>query len=91
MEEKKPKAAALKYDRRHSNAPILLAKGEGILAEKIVEVAKEHGIPVLEDPTLVELLVKLEPGEEIPEELYEAVARVLAFVYSVIRRELPSG
>ncbi len=89
MEEKR-KAAALKYDRGRNRAPVVLAKGEGPIAEKLIEIAKKHKIPIIEDKELAEFLIKLDVGSEIPEELYKAVARILAFVYSTIRREYPS-
>jgi flagellar biosynthesis protein len=82
MGERK-KAAALKYERGKEGAPRVVAKGEGIVAEKIVELAKRSGVPLLEDKELAELLVKLEVGREIPVELYRAVAKVLAYVYSL--------
>jgi flagellar biosynthesis protein len=84
MEEKK-KAAALKYERG-KGAPRVVAKGEGEIAEKIIEIAKENGITVLEDKNLVELLMEIELGEEIPEELYRAVAKILAYVYKITGR-----
>jgi len=85
MEEKR-KAAALKYERGKMNAPQVIAKGEGIIAEKIVELARKHDIPVVEDKLLVSMLVKLDPGEEIPPELYRLVAKILACVYSSFSR-----
>ena len=77
------RAAALSYDPDKDGAPILAAFGEGHLAEKIVEIAKESGVPIVPDPTLSSLLSKIGIGDEIPEELYEAVARVLLFVSEV--------
>ena len=77
------RAAALSYDPEKDDAPILAAFGEGHLAEKIVEIAKESGVPIVPDPTLSSLLSKIGIGDEIPEELYEAVARVLLFVSEV--------
>lgn len=76
-----PKAISLKYDGK--NAPRVTAKGEGLLAERILEIAREHGIPLHEDPDLVTLLAKLELGEEIPRALYVAVAEIIAFAYIV--------
>jgi len=76
-------AAALKYDGRVDEAPQLAAKGRGIVAEKIVELARKHGIPVTTDPALVQMLVRLDLEEQIPVELYRAVAEILAFVYSL--------
>ncbi len=85
MEERK-KAAALRYDPQKDRAPVVVAKGRGELAEKIIELAKREGIPVVEDRNLVEALLRIEVFEEIPPVLYEAVARVLVFVQEVRKR-----
>ena len=77
------RAAAISYDPDEHDVPILAAFGEGHLARKIVEVAQESGIPVLPDPSLSSLLSKISVGDEISPELYEAVAKVLAFVGDV--------
>lgn len=74
-----PSAAALKYDGE--NAPTLVAKGCGKLAEKIIETAKEHNVHVHNDPILLAVLSRLELGDEIPRPLYLAVAKVIAFAY----------
>jgi flagellar biosynthesis protein len=74
-------AIALGYDLESTDAPRVLAKGKGIIAENILENAKKHQIPVQEDASLVELLGKLNINEAIPEELYQAVAEVFAFIY----------
>ena len=87
MEEKVKKAAALKYERGKDRAPRLVAKGTGPIAEKIVELARENGVEVLEDRELVEFLVTLDVGQEIPPELYRAVAEILAYVYRITRQE----
>ncbi|WP_338753981.1 EscU/YscU/HrcU family type III secretion system export apparatus switch protein [Bacillus sp. FJAT-52991] len=79
-EEKRMQAAALSY-QPGQQAPTLLAKGKGKIAENIILKAKEHNIPIQEDPSLVEILGKLEINESIPEELYQAVAEVFAFIY----------
>ena len=79
------RAAAISYDPNEHDAPVLAAFGEGHLAEKIVAVAKESGVPVLPDPSLSSMLSKISVGDEIPEELYEAVAKVLIFVSEVDR------
>ena len=76
------KAVALKYDRENDDAPRVKAKGQGLVAEKIIELAKEHGVPVHDDPDLVEVLASLDIDEDIPSEIYVAVAELLAFVYS---------
>lgn len=85
MEEKK--AAALRYEKDKDGAPKVVAKGKGIVAEKIVEIAKEAGVPILEDRDLVEFLIALDVGEEIPPNLYKAVAEILVYVYKITRRK----
>jgi len=79
------RAAAISYDPADNDVPVLAAFGEGHLADKIVEVAKESGVPVLADPGLSNMLSKLSVGDEISPEMYEAVAKVLAFVSEVDR------
>ena len=81
-----PEAAALRYEEGHESAPVVVASGKGVLAERIVEIAREAQVPVVEDAALVSALLALELGEEIPPELYQAVARVLVFVYDLDRR-----
>jgi flagellar biosynthesis protein len=85
MEEKK--AAALRYEKDKDGVPKVVAKGKGIVAEKIVEIAKEAGVPILEDRDLVEFLIALDVGEEIPPNLYKAVAEILVYVYKITRRK----
>jgi flagellar biosynthesis protein len=75
------KAVALKYAPDKSSAPVLIAKGKGHIAETILQKAKENGIPVQEDASLVEVLSKLNLDQEIPPELYQLVAEVLSFIY----------
>jgi len=77
------KAVALGYDRAKDNAPKLLAKGRGELAERILGLAEEHGIPVRSEPDLLTLLEPIELGEEIPGEAYKVIAEILAFLYRV--------
>ncbi len=84
------KAAALKYDPKKDKVPKVVAKGAGVLAERIIKVAKENGIPVKDDPDLVEVLSKLDINEEIPPEIYIVVAELLAFVYSINRKKKPA-
>lgn len=84
MEEKK-KAVALRYSKE-DNAPVVVAKGRGELAQKIIELAKKEGVPVVEDRELIEALIKVEVFEEIPPVLYEAVARVLVFVRDIRKK-----
>lgn len=75
------KAVALKYKRGEDRAPKVVAKGKGFIGEKIIQIAKEHNIPVKEDPVLVEALSGIEVNQEIPPQLYRAVAKILVFVY----------
>ncbi len=77
------KAVALKYRAGEDNAPRVAAKGEGWIAEKIIEMARKHGVPVKDDPDLVEVLSKLDLSEEIPAEIYVVIAELLAFVYKM--------
>ncbi len=79
--DKSPKAVALKYDHQKNKAPKVIAKGRGDIAEKIIEVAKAHNVPLYEDKNLIQILEALELETEIPPELYRAVAEVLAFIY----------
>lgn len=74
-------AVALKFLREREDAPKVVAKGSGYLAEHILKLAKEHGVPVHEDSDLVEVLFKLDLGETIPQELYKAIAEILAYIY----------
>lgn len=85
MTEKRKKAAALRYDETQEHAPVVSAAGKGLLAEQILEKAAENNVPVMEDASLVELLAELNINEAIPEELYQAVAEVFAFVYQADR------
>jgi flagellar biosynthesis protein len=80
------KAVALKYSPGAQSAPVVVAKGRGHIAEAILERAREHGVPVQEDASLVEVLSKLELDQEIPAELYQLVAELLSFVYRSDRR-----
>jgi len=77
----KQKAVALKYNKGIDKAPRVTAKGKGYIAQKIIALAKEHDIPIKEDPDLVHVLSELDLHQEIPPELYMVVAELLAFVY----------
>lgn len=77
-------AVALKYDRAVADAPIVVAKGAGVLAQRIRDIAQEHQVPLVEDVWLARTLYKdVEPGQTIPVQLFQAVADVLAFVYTL--------
>lgn len=82
---KKPlqKAVALRYDTDKDNAPRVLGKGKGKIAENIIKLANEHDIPIKEDADLVELLSKVDIDKEIPTNLYKAVAEVFTFLYKI--------
>ncbi|GMB08476.1 EscU/YscU/HrcU family type III secretion system export apparatus switch protein [Thermolongibacillus altinsuensis] len=80
---KRKRAVALTYNQLEHAAPIVVAKGEGHVADKIIEKAKQHQVPIYEDPTLAEMLGQLELNEMIPEELYQVVAEVFAFIYQL--------
>ncbi len=90
--EKDKSTVALRYDG--DSAPRVIAKGKGHIAEEIQDIAREHDIPLYEDPELVRLLSQLELGDEIPQSLYLAVAEIIAFAYhisgkSVVHRRPP--
>lgn len=76
-------AVALSYNPTNSDVPKVIAKGKGQVAEKILEQAEIHNIPVQQDPNLVQLLGQLDLNQSIPEELYQAVAEVFAFIYKL--------
>jgi len=78
-------AAALRYEKGKDSAPRLIAKGKGTVADKILEVARRHGIPIREDREMVQMLASLDLYQEVPPDLYKAVAEILAFIYSLNR------
>lgn len=80
-------AIALNYDGQ--NAPRVTAKGKGLVAERIIELARQHDIPLQSDPELIQLLAQIPLGEEIPRALYVAVAEVIAFAY-LLRGKFPA-
>ncbi|MBW1792403.1 MAG: EscU/YscU/HrcU family type III secretion system export apparatus switch protein [Deltaproteobacteria bacterium] len=75
------KAVALRYDTEKEASPKIVGKGSGHLAEKLLELAKKHNIPIHEDSDLVNILSKLELNDEIPPSTYIAVSEILAFIY----------
>ncbi|QST01570.1 EscU/YscU/HrcU family type III secretion system export apparatus switch protein [Pontibacillus sp. ALD_SL1] len=79
----KREAVALSYDEEQFNAPKVVAKGKGDIAANIINKANDYRVPIQEDPTLVKLLGELDINEKIPEELYQAVAEVFAYVYQL--------
>lgn len=84
-------AVALKYDREKMSAPVVVAKGAGYLALRIKEIAREADVPLFEDKPLARGLYRTaQIGEEIPEDLYVAVAEVLAYIYSLKKEKEPN-
>ena len=81
------KAVALKYDVEQNQAPRLVAKGKGHVAENILEAARRGQVPVYQNKSLVNMLMALELDKEIPTELYTTVAEILAYVYRIDKRK----
>jgi flagellar biosynthesis protein len=84
--KKRKKAVAVSHSDERS-APIIKAKGNGLIADEIIQLAQENDIPIYEDKALVELLGKFDLNETIPEELYTVVAEVFAFIYRLDKEE----
>jgi len=79
-------AVALKYDMENMPAPLVVAKGQRLVAQRIKEIARDAGIPLVENKPLARALFKVvQIGDEIPEDLFKAVAQVLAFVFQLKR------
>ena len=76
-------AVAITYNSDRNDAPKIVAKGKGKIAENILARAEEFNVPVQEDASLVELLGQLDINQSIPEELYQAVAEVFAYIYKI--------
>ena len=85
----KRSAVSLKYDSRASKSPLVTAKGKGLIADKIIALAKDNNIPIKEDPDLVQLLSQVDLNREIPASLYKVVAELLSFVYK-LNNEYPT-
>ena len=91
MTERKPTedaAVALKYDQRH--APQVTASGQGTLAQEILALARQHNVPIYENAELVDILARLDLGDEVPETLYRIIAEILAFAFHLQGR-VPEG
>ncbi len=84
--QKAKKAVALRYESEKDLAPKVVAKGRRKTAQKIIGLAKKQGIPIVEDPDLVEGLIALDWHQEIPPQFYKVVAEILAFAYSLNRK-----
>jgi flagellar biosynthesis protein len=78
-------AVALRFRQQEDQAPRVTAKGSGVVAEKILEIARKHFIPVRQDRNLIQVLSLLDLNEEIPPAVYQAVAEILAFIYRASR------
>jgi flagellar biosynthesis protein len=89
VEGKRRHAAALRYAQGQDGAPRLVAKGSGAVADRILEIARRNGIPIREDRELVGMLASLDLYQEIPPDLYKAVAEILAFLYSLNKGAAP--
>lgn len=79
--KKNQKAVALGYDEKKDNAPKVLASGKGLIAEKIIEIARDNNIPMHRNADLVEILSLLEIDESIPIEVYSVVAKIFTYIY----------
>jgi len=87
-DDQQKKAAALKYNIEEDKAPRIVANAKGEIAQKIIGIAEEHNIPIREDQDIVDILVQLNIGEEIPMELYEVIAEILSFIYRLENKEI---
>ncbi|BAB06192.1 EscU/YscU/HrcU family type III secretion system export apparatus switch protein [Halalkalibacterium halodurans] len=81
--EERRQAVAVRYNREKEKAPRIIGKGKGLVADELIKRAEEAKVPIQKDPSLVELLGQLEINETIPEELYEVVAELFAFIYQI--------
>ena len=91
MSEDVEMAIALKYDKEKDVAPRVVAKGLRLKAEKIREIAKQYNIPIMKNLPLANALYRIDVGQEVPEELYDAVAEVLNFVYALQQEQQAAG
>ena len=80
-EPRRKVAVALRYDEEREDAPRVVARGEGLLAERLLEAARESGVPVREDAALASLLAAVDLDALVPPVLYQALAEVLAWAY----------
>ena len=84
---KTKKAVALGYNRQKDNSPKVVATGSGEIAKNIINLAKSHNIPIKEDADLVEVLSKVDLNQEIPPNLYKAVAEIFSFLYKITNKK----
>jgi flagellar biosynthesis protein len=90
MKDDTKKAIGLKYSNADNNSPTVIAKGFGGLADEIIELAKQNGVMIHEDPYLGDLLARMDLGQEIPEKLYHVIAELIAFSY-VLQGKFPES
>ncbi len=79
--ERDKQAIGLRYGAGDEGAPRVVAKGRGEIAERLLAIAEEHGVPIRRDPDLLQFLSATQVGEEVPEEVYGAVAALIAFLW----------
>lgn len=87
MSEDVEMAIAIKYDKEKDVAPKVVAKGMRLKAEKIREIARQYNIPFMKNVSLANALYRVDVGQDVPEELYDAVAEVLNFIYELQREQ----
>lgn len=83
IKSRRKSAVAIKHSPPEIPVPKIVAKGHGAVAEKIIELARKHNIPIKEDPDLLHILSQINLNEEIPKSVYKVVAEILAFIYSI--------
>lgn len=91
MSKSDTKAAALKYDMSQDMAPVVIASGYGSIAEQIINIAEQQGIPVYRDDSVSSMLCMLDVGKSIPPDLYEIIAKVYSSILSVAAKYRPGG
>ena len=91
MSKSDTKAAALKYDMGQDMAPVVIASGYGSIAEQIINIAEQRGIPVYRDDSISSMLCMLDVGKSIPPDLYEIIAKVYSSILSVAAKYRPGG
>ena len=90
-DQERKKAVALRYNPDQGETPKVVGTGQGTIAEQILELARQHDIPVHRDQDLVEILSRLDPGDDIPAETYLVVAEILAFIYQANDKAKTAG
>jgi flagellar biosynthesis protein len=88
MSNERKQAVALRYEPKKDRAPRITGTGRGYLAEKILEFARHNNVPIRQDKNLLQILSRLDLNEEVPPDVYKAVAEILAFIYRLSNRRL---